>query len=49
MKQPKSDPVDHDRSPGVPGFRTWKTVYLFVLASFAIWIALLIALTKSFS
>jgi hypothetical protein len=32
----------HDESPGVPGFRTWRGVYLFVLGSF---IAMVIALT----
>ena len=31
-----------DESPGVPGFRTWRGVYLFVLAAF---ITLVIALT----
>ncbi len=34
---------------GLPFFRTWKRVYLFVLGSFVFWIALLIALTKTFS
>jgi len=34
---------------GLPFFRTWKSVYLFVLASFVLWVALLILLTKMFS
>jgi hypothetical protein len=34
---------------GLPLFRTWKSVYLFVLGSFVFWIALLIALTETFS
>ena len=34
---------------GLPFFRSWKSVYLFVLGSFVLWIALLVALTKYFS
>jgi hypothetical protein len=32
----------HDEAPGVPGFRTWRGVYLFVLGCF---IAMVVALT----
>jgi len=49
MKSPvnvKSD--SEDESTGLPGFRTWKGVYLFVLGCFAVWIALLVALTRMF-
>ena len=38
---PPTPPPDDD-APGVPGFRTWRGVYLFVLAVF---ITLVIALT----
>jgi hypothetical protein len=34
---------------GLPFFQTWRGVYLFVLASFVLWVALLILLTKKFS
>jgi hypothetical protein len=34
---------------GLPFFRTWKRVYLLVLGSFALWLGLLMALTKIFS
>jgi hypothetical protein len=34
---------------GLPFFRSWKSVYLFVLGSFLLWTALLVALTKMFS
>jgi hypothetical protein len=34
---------------GLPFFRSWKSVYLFVLGSFVFWVALLVALTKKFS
>jgi len=36
-------------STGLPIFRTWKSVYLLVLITFVLWIALLVALTKAFS
>jgi hypothetical protein len=36
---PETDPDD---APGVPGFRTWRGVYLFVFGCF---IAMVIALT----
>jgi len=35
--------------PGLPLLHTWKSVYLFVLGAFVIWIALLIVLTKLYS
>lgn len=34
---------------GLPLLRSWKAVYVFVLGSFALWLTLLIALTKAFS
>ena len=34
---------------GLPWLRTWKGVYLFVIISFVLWVALLIALTDFFS
>jgi hypothetical protein len=34
---------------GLPLFRSWKGVYLFVLGSFVFWVALLVALTEIFS
>ncbi len=34
---------------GLPFFRSWKRVYLFVLGSFVLWVALLVALTRMFS
>jgi hypothetical protein len=34
---------------GLPLFRTWKAVYVLVLASFALWVTLLILLTETFS
>jgi hypothetical protein len=41
-------PVD-DELTGLPGLRTWRGVYIFVLGVFALWVALLLALTDKFS
>ena len=38
-----------DESTGLPGLRTWRRVYAFVLITFVVWIVLLVALTKAFS
>jgi hypothetical protein len=38
-----------DEPPGLPGFRTWRGVYAFVLGVFVWWIALLALLTEKFS
>jgi hypothetical protein len=36
----KPMPEDHD-SPGVPGFRSWRGVYLFVFGGFLLTVLLL--------
>lgn len=43
------DPKPADEQTGFPGLRTWPRVYGFVLVTFAVWIALLILLTRAFS
>jgi hypothetical protein len=43
------DPTPNDETTGFPGLRTWRGVYTFVLAVFAVWIVLLIALTRAYS
>lgn len=43
------EPEPNDEDTGLPGLRTWRRVYTFVLISFAVWIALLLALTRAFS
>jgi hypothetical protein len=35
--------------PGLPGFRTWRGVYLFVLGWFVVIVVLLAALTRCFA
>jgi hypothetical protein len=42
MKPKAPDQMPDDESPGVPGFRTWRGVYVFVFAAF---VAMVIALT----
>jgi hypothetical protein len=41
-------PPDDDRT-GLPGLRSWRQVYVCVLAVLAAWIGLLAALTRVFS
>jgi hypothetical protein len=40
---------DQDESPGVPGFRTWRGVYLFVLGVFAVVVAALTIFSHAFA
>ncbi|HEY2083193.1 MAG TPA: hypothetical protein VGI88_10440 [Verrucomicrobiae bacterium] len=39
----------NDETTGFRGLRTWRGVYTFVLITFVVWVALLIALTRAFS
>ena len=41
-------PTD-DKETGLPGLRSWRAVYLFVLGSFVFWIILLAVLTGMYS
>jgi hypothetical protein len=50
MKSPTPvEPPPETETPGLPLFRSWRALYVFVLASFVLWVALLIALTELFS
>ncbi len=42
---PEKQPPQDDESPGVPGFRTWRGVYLFVIGCFVAVVALLTLFT----
>lgn len=44
---PPSSPSDE--SPGVPGFRTWRGVYIFVLVTFVVTVALLACFAGMFA
>jgi len=35
--------------PGVPGFRTWRVVYLFVFGWFVLLVGFLLMFTRTFS
>ena len=48
MKPSLPDPTD-DESPGVPGFRTWRGVYLFVFGGFLLMVILLAIFTRLFA
>jgi hypothetical protein len=37
-----------EEATGLPGLRTWRGVYVFVLVVLAAWVALLAALTRAF-
>jgi hypothetical protein len=43
------EPKPNDERTGFPGLRTWRGVYIFVMVTFAIWIVLLLVLTRAFS
>lgn len=49
MKPPPSDPPPDDKFPGVPGFRTWRGIYLFVLAVFVCVVVLLTLFSRFFA
>jgi hypothetical protein len=38
-----------DQSTGLPGFRSWRSVYWFVLGVFVLWVGLLTMLTRLYS
>jgi hypothetical protein len=43
-------PADSDnRETGLPFLSSWRAVYAFVLAAFALWVGLLIVLSRMFS
>jgi hypothetical protein len=43
------EPEPNDEATGLPGLRSWRAVYLFVLGIFILWIVLLTVLTRAFS
>ena len=49
MKSPPPIPVTNDKSPGVPGFHTWRGVYWFVFAFFVLVVALLTLFSRWFA
>ena len=43
------DPHNSDDSPGVPGFRTWRGIYLFVFVCFVVVVVLLAIFSRCFA
>lgn len=46
---PQRDRDEHDEAPGVPGFRTWRGLYWFVIGWFILVVALLALFTRAFA
>jgi hypothetical protein len=49
MKPSSPDSQPGDQSPGVPGFRTWRGIYLFVFIVFVLVVGLLTFFSRWFS
>ena len=51
MNHPSMDepPAPETERTGLPWFRTWRGVYLFVLGCFVLYVVLLTVLTRAFS
>lgn len=48
LPPPPESPTESE-PPGVPGFRTWRDVYLFVFGWFVLVVALLATFSRFFS
>ena len=48
-RRPRPDQRSDAEPPGLPGFRTWRGVYLFVFGWFVLVVVLLTAFTRIFS
>jgi hypothetical protein len=43
------EPPAENEPPGVPGFRTWRSVYIFVFILFVLCVVLLALLSRAFA
>jgi hypothetical protein len=43
------DPSGENEPPGVPGFRTWRSVYIFVFIFFVLCVVLLALLSRAYA
>ena len=49
MKSALPDPQSSDETPSVPGFRTWRGIYLFVFVCFVVVVVLLAVFSSYFA
>jgi len=49
MTDPSAPKVDDPESPRVPGFRTWRGVYLFVFGAFLVLVLVLALFSRAFA
>jgi hypothetical protein len=49
MNPPSPDPATDDTSPGVPGFRSWRGVYLFIFGCFVLVVVFLTVFSRYFA
>jgi hypothetical protein len=49
MKSVLPESQDPDEAPGVPGFRHWRGIYIFVFAFFVLVVVLLAMFTRYFA
>lgn len=47
MTSPEKTSAPDDTGTGLPGIRSWRTIYVIVLTIFVMWIALLTWLTEA--
>ncbi len=49
MDAPNQPEDTESETTGLPGLRSWRSVYLLVTAVFILWVGLLLALARIFS
>jgi hypothetical protein len=47
--KPSPDSATDNQSPGVPGFRTWRGIYVFVFVFFVLVVGLLTLFSRLFA
>lgn len=47
--RPLLAPPPDDEAPGVPGFRTWRGIYVFILVVFAVVVAALALFSRVYA
>ena len=46
--EPAPEEISVDEATGLPGVKSWRAVYILVLASFVLWVGLLFGLGRLF-